>query len=29
MADIVNASKSVAITNILIADFEYIFGTEE
>lgn len=25
-ADIVNASKSVTVTDILISDFDYIFG---
>ena len=29
MADLVNASKLVAITNVLISDFEEIFGSKE
>lgn len=29
MADIANASKAVTITNILISDFQYVFGKEE
>lgn len=29
MADLINASKAVTITNILISDFEDIFGSEQ